>query len=416
MTKVRVCVGVNRQGAYYSHGSITIPDKEAEVIVRGKLRNDPEVSVSFHDLEVMTPQAPVVVEALSSEGHTFEYGDLIEGSSNYLKLNCGGKSDGYCVVTHSRPSKCEGDNCIAFCNPEDFSKVREPLDWMGMKAAGIDGNGWQPRYLKVAAKAGNWHIANGEVVLTPPPQPEPEAKTKFQFGDLVQPNYHAGMYVVCHPTMRNKTIHGVSIILPEWFSKIAEPTHYESALRLLGFGEGPSGGVVDGCGQDKHSLIAPAGQWHINSSGEVVLKPKPDVPKPKFKRGDKVTRMQNGLTQYWKVVEPVPNEDGMIVLLVEGMELRANDTWAVLVEQLGKFSCGYHYRMSYEDDCTLVPEVTAPQGLKPGDMVVDQQNLLWDVDHVAEGTETVAWLTSPALEGTRIAAVHTLKKVVFGTL
>lgn len=136
-----------------------------------------------------------------------------------------------------------------------------------------------------------------------------------------------------------------------------------------------------------------------------------------FKRGDRVTRMQNGLTQYWKVVEPVPNEDGMIVLLVEGMELRANDTWAVLVEQLGKFSCGYHYRMSYEDDCTLVPEVTAPQGLKPGDMVVDQSGEIWDVNDTS-GNNYYVWLrpVGKLYMPRDPVPAHTLKKVVFGTL
>lgn len=412
MTKVRVCVGVNKQGAYYSYGNITVPDKDAEVIVRGSLRNDPEVSVSFHDLEVMTPQAPVV-EALSSEGHTFEYGDLIEGTSKHMHLKCGSKYDGHCVVTHSRPSKCEGDNCIAFCNPEDFSKVKEPLDYRGLNAAGIHGNGWQPRYLKVAAKVGDWHIANGKVVLSPPPQPEPEVKPVEwvpEFGDLIVAS--GNKYSVITSTDMNNWPHAeADYIDADRFHVIKSPTTYE-AMKHMSLPRG----TYNGWGIHNLILKAKAGQWHINSSGEVVLKPKPEVPKPKFKRGDKVTRMQLGKVETWQVVESTPDADGMIVLLSSAFPLYPDDTWGVLVTAYGEGACGRSYRMSYEDDCTLVPEVTAPQGLKPGDMVVDQNNELWDVDEVSTDYPGFVWLSSKNLVGRRLGSAHNLKKVVFGTL
>lgn len=249
------------------------------------------------------------------------------------------------------------------------------------------------------------------------PQPEPEAKTKFQFGDLVRPSYCNSQYVVAHPHQRAHSREGVSVVLPAYFGKLTKHTNYSEMLNLFGFTQGYSPNCeCDGNNTESFALVTKAGQWHINSSGEVILKPKPVVPKPKFKRGDKVTRMQLGKLETWQVVEPKPDADGMIVLLSESFWLGDTSDWPALLTKYGEHGCGSVYRMSYEDDCTLVPEVTAPQsypGFRVGDMVVDQSNELWDVDEVSV---LDTWVTSKNLAGRKKVPTSILKKVVFGTL
>lgn len=423
MTKVRVCVGLSKKGNYYAFGDNDMSDKELEDRVRSlHWKPTAEVVVSFHDLEVESPQAPV----------EFEFGDLVRmsGSAELWAVSQAEQGDmspqHLVVVLASCFPKLNGKS-LSFSELESlFNK-----DYTSYE-------GWGSDNFTLLAKAGNWHIANGKVVLYPPPQPEPEVKTKFQFGDLVKWVYAGTQYVVTHTTLQNVDEPGVTVVQPQYFYKVEKPVHYNQLNYLLGFGGESTGRVCDGHDEKYFTLIAPAGQWHINSSGEVVLKPKPEVSKPKFKRGDRVTRMQLGKLETWRVVDPVPNEDELIVLLGSTQPLYPDDTWSGLVEAYGERACGYLYRMSYEDDCTLVPEVTAPQEsntvhldtalhyvdidnvvwqrgepLKPGDMVVDQGNELWDVDELS-GLDT--WVTSKNLVGRKKVPTSTLKKVVFGTL
>lgn len=412
MTKVRVCVGVHPEGTYYAVADDALEDKELKYDVLGawfSYKRD-EVGISFHDLEVESPQAPVKVEALRRGGHTFESGDLVRmsGSTELWAVSQAGQGDKspqhLAVVLASCFPKLEGKS-LSFNELESLFNE----DYTSYE-------GWGSNNFTLLAKAGNWHIANGEVVLSPPPQPEPEVKTKFQFGDLVKWRYTSTQYVVTHTTLQNVDEPGVTVVQPQHFYKVEKPVHYNQLNYLLGFGGESTGRVCDGHDEEYFSLIAPAGQWHINSSGEVVLKSKPEVSKPKFKRGDKVTRMQLGKPETWQVVEPTPDADGMIYLLGDGWMLDDCPDWRSLVKVFGNHCCGLHYRMSYEDDCTLVPEVTSPQGLKPGDMVVDQNNELWDVDEISDKYVGFVWLSSKNLVGRRLGSAHDLKKVVFGTL
>ena len=315
----------------------------------------------------VTPPQVEEVKAPCEGGHTFEYGDLIEGVGKYSPhLNCGKYKAKYDVVTHSRPSECEGDNCIAFCAPEDFHRVDKPLDYREMKAAGIDGNGWQPRYLKIAAKAGQWQLKDGKVVLSPPPEPEPEVKATFQFGDLVEwteggeiafdllTKYHkyavvAGVSMPC-----DKGYMPIAYCHPEQFKKLKEPTGYVD-MRAAGV-------WCDGSSEDWLTLVAKAGQWHLKD-GTVVLSPEvkapvtPKISEPLFKFRDLVTHTNptTGVVTEWEVVGNVPDEHDMIYLGKRGewnINEPMNPCYLQNVWGLSQFNAG-KYRCAYETDVVL---------------------------------------------------------------
>lgn len=585
--KVRVCVGVNGKGDWSAKGDCLYSDEQCKAVVSTLLASDPTTKISFHDIEIGSPQAiePVAevgkfkrgdvvtldrkpgkkwkvwrvtnglfihacrldmelpsegtngndlrtvpeidwvcstvnkfthvtpqaeeVKAPSSVGQVeeFEIGDLIrEKGRDVIGVGDGRGADKqlpYAVVTSSRPSKCEGDNCIGYCGPEDFSEVVTPATYQELKKQGILANGWQPRYLEVVAKAGQWYLKDGQVVLGPEVkcpvtpdsslQPVQIGAPKFKFKDLV--------------THTNKVTGEVT----EWEVLSAEPDEDEMIyLGKRGFWRLSIPMILEYWKHQSSLEEAAKGLIRMAYEDDVVLdSPKEDCctsacsacnkPKHQFRRGDLIEHKRTGK---WAVVSSKLDQAGFLAVCkprvlhtttedqdaddlqsefgvgkgYEGIKLncltlvatagswylkdgepvigkpevkqfkvgdkvrvvKAMPEWCGWVDDMDKYVGSTHtvteaergIGIEYEEWVRLdvpgfcVPELafpikcleldTSPQSpLSVGDMAVDQNNELWDVDEI-DGWNV--YITSQNLVGRKAVSADTLKRVVFGSL